>query len=255
MKKLIAGNWKMNGSLNDAKKLISDIINGIERERELLNICDFVVCPPFVHINAIKHTLLGHEHATYGAQDCSAHENGAYTGDVSAAMLADMKCRYVILGHSERRQYHNESNELVALKAARAHTAGLKTIICVGETESEREAGKQEEVVKRQLAGSLPSSANAGNTVIAYEPVWAIGTGKTASAADAGAMHSVIRDELAQKLKNAADIRILYGGSMKPENARELLATPNIDGGLIGGASLKADQFLAIARSALAIEA
>ena len=251
MKKLIAGNWKMNGALNDAKKLISSLINGIEEEKNLLDTCDFVVCPPFVHINAVKHTLHALEHVTYGAQDCSAQDNGAYTGEVSAAMLADMKCSYVILGHSERRQYHGESNELVAAKAAKAHENGVVAIICVGELESERDEGRQEAVVKDQLLGSLPGSATSENTVIAYEPVWAIGTGKTATPEDAGAMHDFIRGQLSEKLDNADQVRILYGGSMKPGNAGELLAQPNIDGGLIGGAALSAEDFLGIARSAL----
>ena len=255
MKKLIVGNWKMNGALNDAKKLISGLINAIESERNLLDFCRFVVCPPFVHINAIKHSLHALDHLSYGAQDCSAHDNGAYTGDVSAEMLADLKCSYVILGHSERRQYHKESNELIAAKATRAHEVGLITIICVGETESERDGGRHEDVVKEQLLGSLPESANAENTIIAYEPVWAIGTGKTATPQDAGAMHDFIRHELGHRFGiTAGDIPILYGGSMKPQNAGELLAQPNINGGLIGGASLNADDFIQIGRSTLDIQ-
>ena len=253
MKKLIVGNWKMNGALNDAKKLISGLINAIENERQLLDTCNFVVCPPFVHINAVKHSLHALDHLTYGAQDCSEHENGAYTGDVSAEMLVDLRCSYVILGHSERRQYHGESNELIAIKATRAHEVGLTTIICVGELESERDAGTQEKVVQDQLLASLPESANVDNTIIAYEPVWAIGTGKTATPHDAGAMHDFIRGRLAQRFGNAENMYILYGGSMKPQNAGELLAHPNINGGLIGGASLNTDDFIEIARSTLDI--
>ncbi len=165
-------------------------------------------------------------------------------------MLKDALCDYVILGHSERRQYHGETDEMVAEKAAKAHAAGLIAIICVGEQESEREQGAEQEIVAAQLAGSIPSSATSENTVIAYEPVWAIGTGKTATPEDVRAMHAFIRNKLQQQLETGEKMRILYGGSMKPDNAGELLATENVDGGLIGGASLTADQFLAIALNA-----
>ncbi len=240
MKKLIAGNWKMNGTQGSARDLIAGIETGVTPE--LLETCDFVVCPSFpylsVAVDAVKTMAVG-------GQDCSGYENGAYTGDVSASMLSDIGCSYVILGHSERRQYFHETDAGVATKAAKAHAAGLITIICVGETEAEREQGIQEKIVSEQLRGSMPSCATPENTVIAYEPVWAIGTGKTATADDIAAMHAFIRAQV-----KSDDMRILYGGSMKPGNAAEIMATPNVDGGLIGGASLKAEDFLSIAKAA-----
>lgn len=239
MKKLIAGNWKMNGTLDSARALIAGIEAGLTPD--VMNTCDFVICPPFPHLMTAAQRGPG---LALGAQDCSAHENGAYTGDVSAAMLKDLGCTYVILGHSERRQYFHETDEGVAIKAAKAHAAGLITIICVGETEEQREQGAQEQIVADQLKGSLPIGYDETNTVIAYEPVWAIGTGKTATAQDIAAMHAFIRKQV-----GSDKMRILYGGSMKPGNAAEILATPNVDGGLIGGASLKADDFLAIAKA------
>lgn len=250
MKKLIAGNWKMNGNREQAKSLITDIVNGIHNEPGVLNVCDFVVCPPFVHLGILRHSLTNVPHIALGGQDCAFTENGAYTGDVSPAMLKDMSCGYVILGHSERRQYHEESDETVRKKAEAAHAKGLITIICVGEGETEREAGRQERVVARQLLGSMPMSATAENTVIAYEPVWAIGTGKTATPEDVGAMHAFIREKLNGKLANHESLRILYGGSVKPDNAGALFDVPNVDGALIGGASLQAGQFLGIALAA-----
>ncbi len=165
-------------------------------------------------------------------------------------MIADCGASYVIVGHSERRQYHNERDQLVAEKAQAAHEGGLTAIICIGESEQEREAGLEEKVVGTQLLQSLPASATADNTVIAYEPVWAIGTGKTAQPDDVAKIHSFIREKLKERLADSQNMRILYGGSMKPENAKDLLATPNVDGGLIGGASLKAEQFIAIGQAA-----
>lgn len=251
-KKLIAGNWKMNGDLNDAKGLAADIINGLFGAPVLHEYCDFAVFPPYLHLYAIRHALHGRDEIAFGGQDCALTEGGAYTGDTSAAMLKDSGCSYVILGHSERRQYHHESDEVVRRKAELAHAQGLITIICVGEKESEREQGAHQVVVGTQLEGCLPDSATPENTVVAYEPVWAIGTGKTATPEDVRDMHAFIRQKLAEKVENSQDLRILYGGSMKPENARELLATENVDGGLIGGASLNAEQFLSIAKAALA---
>ncbi|MCB1532370.1 MAG: triose-phosphate isomerase [Alphaproteobacteria bacterium] len=251
-KKLIAGNWKMNGSLDDAKGLIADLINGLFGVPVLKDYCDFVVFPPYLHLYAIRHALHGREDLLYGGQDCSMHDNGAYTGDTSAAMLKDSGCSYVILGHSERRHGLGETSETICEKAKRVHESGLIAIICVGETEEEREQGRAQEVVNAQIEASMPEGSMAENTVIAYEPVWAIGTGKTATPEDVKEMHAFIREKLAGKLENAADLRILYGGSMKPENARQLLATENVDGGLIGGASLNAQQFLDIAKAALA---
>lgn len=246
MKKLIAGNWKMNGTLADAAALAHDIAAGIKAQPALLDTCDFTVCPPFLHLATAK-AALNDAPVALGGQDCAQHDNGARTGDISALMLKDIGCTTVILGHSERRHGHGESDSLIAAKAAKAHIAGLVAIICVGETESERDCGQAEDIVGRQLNGSVPPSATAENTVIAYEPVWAIGTGKTATPNDVKAMHEFIRSELAKKIKNSASVRILYGGSVKPDNAKELLAIPNVNGALIGGASLKAKDYLAIA--------
>jgi triosephosphate isomerase len=245
MKKLIAGNWKMNGSVSAARTLAKDIAAGLGTLRER---CDFVVCPPALHLSVVKEAL-DETAVAVGGQDCALTENGAFTGDISAEMLADFGCSYVILGHSERRQYHKESDATVAAKGALAHKKGLITIICIGERESERDAGKAEGVVAAQLEGSLPASSTAENTVIAYEPVWAIGTGKTATPEDVRAMHLFIRAKLKEKLADSAQMRILYGGSVKPENAGALLSIDNVDGALIGGASLKADQYLGIARA------
>lgn len=240
-KKMIAGNWKMNGDLASALALTRAIAEGVNGDPRLAGLCDFVICPPFVHLARVRANLNGAA-IMIGAQDCSERDNGAFTGDVSAAMLADCGCGAVILGHSERRQFHKESDALINAKAMAAHRAGLLTIICVGELEAERAAGTHFDVVAAQLKGSIPISSVSENTVIAYEPVWAIGTGKTAMPEDVRAMHAFIR-------KTQPSLRILYGGSVKAENAAELLATENVDGALIGGASLKAEQYLAIAKS------
>jgi len=248
MKKLIAGNWKMNGSEAAAAALVRDIAKGMGRLHE---VCDFLVCPPAAYLKTVRDAIREtNAPIALGGQDCSAHESGAYTGEISAAMLADAGCGYVIVGHSERRQYHNEKDALVAAKAAKAHEKGLISIICVGEKEEERESGFERDIVESQLQQSLPESATAQNTIIAYEPVWAIGTGKTATPEDVRLMHRFIREKLKDFLADSAQMRILYGGSVKPENAGELFVADNVDGGLIGGASLKADQFLGIARAA-----
>jgi triosephosphate isomerase len=240
MKKLIVGNWKMNGDLGSALTLTREIVAGVGDA--LLQHCDVLICPPFVHLARVRANLGPDPKIMLGAQDCSERDNGAVTGDVSAAMLADCGCGAVILGHSERRQFHAESSALVAAKSGRAHDAGLLAIICVGEIEAERETGKHFDVVAAQLEGSLPKGATVQNTVIAYEPVWAIGTGKTATPEDVRAMHAFIREKI-------GNLRILYGGSVKPDNAAALFATENVDGALIGGASLKAEQYLAIAKA------
>lgn len=243
MKKLIAGNWKMNTDLKQGGELISAITDRINKHPSLNDNCDFLICPPSLYLQNIKNIA-------FGAQDCSEHKGGAYTGEISAEMIADCGGTHVILGHSERRQYHAETNELIASKAQAAHEAGLTTIICIGETENQRNQGQEQMIVGKQLIESLPESATAQNTVIAYEPVWAIGTGKTASSADVEDMHSFIRNKLSERIKSSENIRILYGGSMKPENAQELLSTPNVDGGLIGGASLDAEAFVKIGLAA-----
>ncbi len=244
---LIAGNWKMNGSLVSNASLLEGIRAGAAGlEAEL------AVCVPAPYL-AQAQTALVDSGVYWGAQDVSVHAGGAYTGEISAAMLNDFACRYAIVGHSERRSYHGESDELVAQKAATAIAGGLIPIVCVGETLEQREQGETPLVVARQLAPVLAAVAEAGlsKIVIAYEPVWAIGTGKTATPEMAQEVHELIRATLAQAdAAAAATVRILYGGSMKPDNAAELLAKADIDGGLIGGASLKAADFLSIARAA-----
>ncbi len=234
----------MNGTRAGAEDLASAIESGIQGTSGLLGACDFVVCPPFLHLPAVR--AITH-HCFLGAQDCAAAANGAFTGDISAAMLRDMACTYVILGHSERRQHHKETDETISRKATMAHAEGLITIICVGETESERSGGYQEAIVEAQISGSLPAGARSTNTAIAYEPVWAIGTGKNATPQDVNDMHAFIRKKLKTRVEDSENVRILYGGSVKPANARDLFAVPDVDGALIGGASLKAADFLAIA--------
>ncbi|MCW3475438.1 triose-phosphate isomerase [Limobrevibacterium gyesilva] len=242
MRQLIAGNWKMNGLLDEA----SAIVGPLRRGADGLG-CDLLVCPPATMVMTVAHILVGSAVAV-GGQDCHARPNGAHTGDVSARMLRDAGASWVILGHSERRADHGESDAAVRAKAAAAVAAGLTPIVCVGETEAERAAGRETAVVGAQLAGSLPEGF-AG--VVAYEPVWAIGTGRTATEADVAAMHAFIRDELVRLLGAAgAGVRILYGGSVKPSNAAALLAVPEVGGALVGGASLNAADFLAIAQAA-----
>ncbi|MES2538562.1 MAG: triose-phosphate isomerase [Pseudomonadota bacterium] len=246
-RKLIAGNWKMNGSLAANAALLA----GIQAESAPLS-CDVAVCVPAPYLAQCQVGLSGSPVA-WGGQDLSVHESGAYTGEVSAAMLRDFGCRYVIVGHSERRAYHAESNELVAQKAVRALEAGLNPIVCVGETLEQREAGQTDQVVGQQIDAVLAviKADDLANMVVAYEPVWAIGTGKTATPEMAQAVHAMLRSKLAARNSVAAEkVQILYGGSMKPDNAKELLAMPDIDGGLIGGAALKAQDFLSIARAA-----
>ena len=245
---LIAGNWKMNGLRKGSAALAKEIALNVKK---LKPNADVLICPPFPLLTTVKKALHG-SRVMLGAQDCHVEEKGAHTGDVSPVMLKDVGCNYVILGHSERRADHKETSMLVRKKAKAALKAGLKVIICVGETLEERRAGKAFEVTEKQIKSSVPSEATAFNTVIAYEPVWAIGTGQTATPEDAEAVHAHIRKVLAEKLSKgiARSMRILYGGSMKPENAAELLAQRNIDGGLIGGASLKAADFTAIIEKA-----
>lgn len=245
-RKLIAGNWKMNGSLAANAVLLTGIRSGLGEAR-----CDVAVCVPAPYLAQCRDAL-GGSPVRWGAQDLSVHESGAYTGEVSAAMLMDFGSRYVIVGHSERRSYHGETDPLVADKALRALAAGLVPIACVGETLEEREAGQTEAIVSRQLNAllSVLSTEQCSRIVVAYEPVWAIGTGKTATPEMAQEVHGLLRRQLKAKSLAAADtVAILYGGSMKPDNAAQLLAMPDIDGGLIGGASLKASDFLSIIRA------
>ena len=245
---MIAGNWKMNGQLEDGVNLAKAVAAEVKKLGKPT--CEFLVCPPFTLLYSVKKALRGAKVAL-GAQDAHFANKGAHTGDISPAMLKDLGCTYVILGHSERRADHFESNELVAKKAAAAYENGLKTIICIGETEKQRDEGKTIEVCSQQILGSVPDNADASNTVIAYEPVWAIGTGKSPTAADVEEVHAAVRKVLAKKLgKGTANkMRILYGGSVKPNNAKEFLSLPDVDGALIGGASLKAEDFMAIAKA------
>jgi triosephosphate isomerase len=246
-RKLIAGNWKMNGSLAANRILLT----GIKTESGQPG-CDVAVCAPAPYLAQCQSELSGTPIA-WGAQDISVHEAGAYTGEISAAMLLDMGCKYVIVGHSERRAFHGETDELVAQKTVRALKSGLIPIVCVGESLAERESGRTNAIVGAQLNAILAvvDTASLADIVIAYEPVWAIGTGKTATPEMAQEVHAMLRAKLNAKNSDAgAKVRILYGGSMKPDNARELLAMPDIDGGLIGGAALKAGDFLAIVKAA-----
>lgn len=242
---LIAGNWKMNAGTADGIALAKAIVAGAKKDAPD---CELLLCPPSVVLAAVSHVTDDTGIAT-GGQDCHAAEKGAHTGDVSATMLAAAGATYVIVGHSERRTDHGEDDATVRAKAVAANRAGLTAIICIGETEAERDAGQTLDVLGRQIAGSVPEGASADNTVIAYEPVWAIGTGRTPAVDDVAEAHAHIRKELADKVAKADRVRILYGGSMKPENATQLLAVANVNGGLIGGASLDAEAFLAIARA------
>jgi triosephosphate isomerase len=247
-RKLVVGNWKMNGSLAANAVLLSDIVAGLSAA----DAADGAVCAPAPYLAQCQAQLSGSPVA-WGAQDVSAHASGAYTGEVSGAMLQDFACRYVIIGHSERRAYHHEDDALVAQKTVAALAAGLTPIVCVGETLAQREADQTATVVQAQLGAVLAalSGADIGKIVLAYEPVWAIGTGKTATPQMAQDVHALLRAQLAQANAAAAvGVQILYGGSMKPDNAGELMAMADIDGGLIGGAALKAVDFLAIIRAA-----
>ncbi len=242
---LIAGNWKMNGGLAANEALVKAILAGMPTQGS-----DAAVCVPSAYLAQVQSLLAGSRLAL-GSQDVSSHEQGAYTGEISAGMLREFSVRYAIVGHSERRQYHAETDEQVAVKAQRALSAGITPIVCVGETLAQREAGQTEQVVKRQLAAVIHLNGHCiSEIVVAYEPVWAIGTGKTATPDQAQAVHAVLRAQLQAASEHAERIRLLYGGSMNAANAADLLAQPDIDGGLIGGASLKAPDFLTIIAAA-----
>ena len=247
-KTLIAGNWKMNCLLEDGVSLAKGVAQEVKKAAR--KDCEFLICPPFTLLAPAKKAIKG-SRVMLGAQDCHFDLKGAHTGDISPEMLKDLGCQYVILGHSERRTDHKESNELIAKKATAAINAGLKVIICIGETEQERDNGETINVCTSQIMGSVPEVSTHQNTVIAYEPVWAIGTGKTPTSAEVQDVHAAIRKVVSKKLgrANANKMRILYGGSMKPSNAKELLALPDVDGGLIGGASLKVADFIAISEA------
>jgi len=245
---LVVGNWKMNGSIQNNQSLIKGLRPGITEVQHAA----VAVCPPFTYLQQVSELLKGSEIA-WGAQDVSQQTPGAFTGEIAANMLVDFGCKYVIVGHSERRNIYGESNELVAEKFASAQAAGLTPILCVGELLEQREAGGTETVVMRQLDAviKLQGVASLAQSVIAYEPVWAIGTGKTATPAQAQEVHAAIRSQIAnQDAGVASRVQVLYGGSVKGSNAAELFAMNDIDGGLIGGASLKAEEFLTICQAA-----
>lgn len=249
-KKIVAGNWKMNKTFEEGQALTSEVKN--MAEDELSGDVQLVLCPPFIHLSALQAMLKG-SNLRLGAQNCSEHESGAYTGEISVAMLQSVGAKYVILGHSERREYFKESNELLAKKLDKVLKQSLTPIFCCGEPLEIREREAQDAYVQKQIEESLfhLSKEDANKLVIAYEPIWAIGTGKTASAEQAQEMHAVIRKQLASKFGQevADNISILYGGSVKPDNAKEIFAGADVDGGLIGGASLKSRDFIDIAKS------
>lgn len=241
---LVAGNWKMNGSraaLDEALK--------VARGLGFNDSADVMICPPAILVAPLAQAL-GGQPVAVGGQDCHARASGAHTGDIAAEMLKDAGAAAVIVGHSERRSDHGETSKIVRAKAEAAHRAGLTAIVCIGETAGERRCELTLAVVARQLSQSLPDGATAANTIVAYEPVWAIGTGLTPTAHDVEVVHAAIRQALSQRFgAEGAAMRILYGGSVKPDNARELMAVANVDGALVGGASLKADDFLGIIRA------
>lgn len=245
--KLVMGNWKMNGSLEANSELVHALTAQLVSNRGA-----YGICVPFVYLPAVKQ-LLATSNLALGAQDLSCHVSGAYTGETSGKMLADVGCRYVLIGHSERRQYHHETDGLVAEKIIRAREAGLIPVVCIGETLAQREANQTESVVAAQLDAMLAvlTERDHGHVVLAYEPVWAIGTGKTATPEQVEAVHAFLRQRVAKRSETLAKtLKILYGGSVKPGNAKELFALPNVDGGLIGGASLVAADFLSICQAA-----
>ena len=249
-KLIIAGNWKMNKTVAEGLDLVQDL------KRELANIkeVDIVVCPPFTSLGEISKAILD-SNIRLGAQNMSENNYGAFTGEIAAGMLKEFSVRYVILGHSERRQYQKEPDELIARKALAAHAAQIKPIVCVGETLDEREAGNTEKIVERQLKGSLNglNAEQMEETIIAYEPVWAIGTGKTATPEQAQETHAFIRKKLQFMFNEtvARRVRIQYGGSVKPQNARELMGKPDVDGALVGGASLEVRSFSDIIKNSI----
>lgn len=246
-KKVVAGNWKMNGTLAEAAALASAVAEGMPDG------VDVVLCPPYPYLPGLidAHADSG---VGFGAQDVSEHQQpGAFTGEVSASMLKDLGCRYTLVGHSERREYHDESDAQVAAKFVAARAVGLEPILCVGETQAQRDAGETEAVIGRQLAAALGAAGidAFAHALVAYEPVWAIGTGSSASPEQAQEVHAFIRSQLAkQDVKLAQMIRVIYGGSVKPANAADVFAQPDVDGGLIGGASLSGSDFLEICMAA-----
>jgi triosephosphate isomerase len=249
-KLIIAGNWKMNKTVAEGL----DLVAGLKRELAAIKEIDIVVCPPFTALADVSRAILD-SNIRLGAQNMSEHNNGAFTGEIAAGMLKEFSVRYVILGHSERRQFYKETDELVAKKALAAHTASLKPIVCVGELLEDRESGKTEQVVARQIKGSLAglSKSQVGETVIAYEPVWAIGTGRNATPGQAQEVHAFIRKQLTNLFDEnvARRVRIQYGGSVKASNARDLMEQADVDGALVGGASLEIRGFSDIVKNSI----
>ena len=250
-KLIIAGNWKMNKTVAEAL----DLVRGLKIELANVKEVDIVVCPPFTALSEVSKAILETKNIRLGAQNMSEHNVGAYTGEIAAVMLKEFSVRYVILGHSERRQYQKESDALIAKKAAAVHTASLKPIVCIGETLAEREANQTDQVLETQVRGSLAglTKDQMSETILAYEPVWAIGTGKTATTQQAQDAHAFIRGTLAKMFDDsiAKKVRIQYGGSVKPSNARELMSQPDVDGALVGGASLEARSFADIIKNSI----
>jgi triosephosphate isomerase (TIM) len=250
-KLIIAGNWKMNKTVAEALALVSDLKLELANIREV----DIVVCPPFTALESVSKAIIDDSNIRLGAQNMSENNFGAFTGEICAGMLKEFSVRYVILGHSERRQYQKESDALIAKKAAAAHTASLKPIVCVGETLAEREAGQMQQVLETQVRGSLASLTKEQmvETIVAYEPVWAIGTGKTATTQQAQEAHAFIRGLLVKLFGEAVarKIRIQYGGSVKAANARELMSQPDVDGALVGGAALETRSFADIVKNSI----
>ena len=249
-KLIIAGNWKMNKTVAESL----DLANGLVRELKEVKEVDIAICPPFTALSEVSKAVID-SNIRLGAQNMSQNGYGAHTGEIAAGMLKEFSTKYVILGHSERREYQRESDELIAAKAKAAHEAGLKPIVCVGEQLEEREAGKTEDIVGTQVRGSLAglTTEEMLGTVIAYEPVWAIGTGKTATAGQAQEVHAFIRNLLAELFDadTAKAVRIQYGGSVKPDNARELMSQPDVDGALVGGASLDVRNFSELIKNSI----
>jgi triosephosphate isomerase (TIM) len=250
-KLIIAGNWKMNKTVAEAL----DLVRGLKIELANVKEVDIVVCPPFTALSEVSKAILETKNIRLGAQNMSENNMGAYTGEIAAGMLKEFSVRYVILGHSERRQYQKESDALIAKKAAAVHAASLKPIVCVGETLAEREGNQMEQVLDTQVRGSLAglTKEQVAETIVAYEPVWAIGTGKTATTQQAQDAHAFIRGIIAKMFDDnvAKKVRIQYGGSVKPSNARELMSQPDVDGALVGGASLEARSFADIIKNSI----
>src|ERR1041385_3160156 len=250
-KLIIAGNWKMNKTVAEAVSLVEDLKRDLNNVKEV----DIVVCPPYTALESVSKAILDSKNIRLGAQNMSENNVGAFTGEIAAVMLKEFSVRYVILGHSERRQYQKESDALIAKKAAAVHAAALKPIVCVGETLAEREANQTEQVLDTQVRGSLAGldKEQMVETIVAYAPVWAIGTGKTATTQQAQDAHAFIRGVLAKMFDDsvAKKVRIQYGGSVKPANPRELMSQPDVDGALVGGASLEARSFADIIKNSI----